>query len=433
MENIWAELVIIFVLILFNGFFAMSEIAIISARKPRLQQKAKKGSAGAKAALELATSPTRFLSSIQVGITTIGVLTGAFGGATIAWQLQSLIINIKPLAPYSESISLVLVVVGISYFTLILGELVPKRLALRDPEQISVVISRPMNFISTVATPFIKLLSFSTDTALHFLRARTSTTPLITQEEITNAIDMGTKAGLVEPDEQRMITRVFEFGDRQAHSIMTPRTEVIWLDTVDSFEENLKSIKETPHSRYPVVREDPDVIVGIINARDLLKFAANPSQMKLERYLHSPLYIPEHMPILKVLELFRRHPLHFAVVIDEYGGFSGIITPIDLLQAIVGELPAEEEPRVPAISKEIDGYWIIDGSLPIQEFKVHFNVSDMPEEQRYGTISGFSMMMLGHVPKTGDRFSWNGYDFQVTEMSNHTVSKLRVHAPVQET
>jgi len=244
---------------------------------------------------------------------------------------------------------------------------------------------------------------------------------------------MGTKAGLVEPDEQRMITRVFEFGDRQAHSIMTPRTEVIWLDTEDSLEENLKSIKETPHSRYPVVREDPDVIVGIINARDLLKFAANPSQMKLERYLHSPLYIPEHMPILKVLELFRRHPLHFAVVIDEYGGFSGIITPIDLLQAIVGELPAEEEPRVPAISKEIDGYWIIDGSLPIQEFKVHFNVSDMPEEQRYGTISGFSMMMLGHVPKTGDRFSWNGYDFQVTEMSNHTVSKLRLHAPVQET
>ena len=431
MINIYLELIIISSLILLNGFFAMSEIAIISARKPRLQEKAKKGNPGAKIALELANSPTKFLSSIQVGITTIGVLNGAFGGATITRHLQALLLNFKPLAPYSETISLALVVIFISYFTLIFGELVPKRLALREPEEISSIISRPMSLISSIATPFIKLLSFSTDTTLRFLKARTSTTPLITQEEITNAIDMGRKAGLVEPDEQRMITRVFEFGDRQAYSIMTPRTDTVWLDLEDPLEENLKTIRETPHSRFPVVREDPDIIVGIVNAHDLLKSTANLNQVKLEKYLHTPLFIPEHMPLLKVLELFRHHQLHFAVVIDEYGGFSGIITPIDILQAIVGELPADE-PQMPTIRKENDKFWIIDGSLPIQEFKVYFNVGEMPEEQRYSTLSGFAMMILGHVPKTGDRFSWNGYHFQITEMSNQKVKKLRMHINIQK-
>ena len=296
MINIYLELIIISSLILLNGFFAMSEIAIISARKPRLQEKAKKGNPGAKIALELANSPTKFLSSIQVGITTIGVLNGAFGGATITRHLQALLLNFKPLATYSETISLALVVIFISYFTLIFGELVPKRLALREPEEISSIISRPMSLISSITTPFIKLLSFSTDTTLRFLKARTSTTPLITQEEITNAIDMGRKAGLVEPDEQRMITRVFEFGDRQAYSIMTPRTDTVWLDLEDPLEENLKTIRETPHSRFPVVREDPDIIVGIVNAHDLLKSTANLNQVKLEKYLHTPSLYPNTCP-----------------------------------------------------------------------------------------------------------------------------------------
>ena len=416
MINIYLELIIISSLILLNGFFAMSEIAIISARKPRLQEKAKKGNPGAKIALELANSPTKFLSSIQVGITTIGVLNGAFGGATITRHLQALLLNFKPLATYSETISLALVVIFISYFTLIFGELVPKRLALREPEK-SLPLSPSYEPYLIHRYPFIKLLSFSTDTTLRFLKARTSTTPLITQEEITNAIDMGRKAGLVEPDEQRMITRVFEFGDRQAYSIMTPRTDTVWLDLEDPLEENLKTIRETPHSRFPVVREDPDIIVGIVNAHDLLKSTANLNQVKLEKYLHTPLFIPEHMPLLKVLELFRHHQLHFAVVIDEYGGFSGIITPIDILQAIVGELPADE-PQMPTIRKENDKFWIIDGSLPIQEFKVYFNVGEMPEEQRYSTLSGFAMMILGHVPKTGDTSHGTDTIFQITDVKS---------------
>ena len=424
------EILILLLLILLNGFFAMSEIAIISARKPVLQEKAKRGNAGARVALDLSKSPNRFLSSIQVGITTVGVLMGAFGGATIADYLASFLQNFPSVQPYAQPVSIAVVVIFISYFTLILGELAPKRLALSNAEEISSLVSRPMHVISIIATPIIKILSLSTDTALFFLRARTTTIPSITEEEISHAIDMGRKAGLVEPDEQLMVKRVFEFGDRQAHSIMTPRTDCIWLDLAEPIEENIGIILQHHYSRFPVIREDPDIIIGVLNARDLLQ--KPPQERELGSFVQVPLFVPEHMSVLKVLELFRRHPVHFAIVIDEYGGFRGIITPYDLLQAIVGELPAEREERMPAITKDINGYWNVDGSLPIQEFKVFFNITEMPEEQRYGTLSGFTMLMLGHIPLPGELFTWNGYEFQVTEMTDHRVSKLRVHGPIQE-
>lgn len=424
----WLEIAIILTLILLNGYFAMSEIAVISARKPILAQKAKQGNKGAKTALELAASPNRFLSSIQVGITTVGILMGAFGSATFAQFIQKSLLKIPYLAPYAETVSIAIVVLSISYLTLIIGELVPKRLALNNAEDISISVSRPMNLISIIATPFIKLLSLSTDTVLLMLGKKSQVVPSITEEEISHAIELGTKAGLVEPDEQRMIKRVFEFGDRQAHSIMTPRTDVIWLDISESIEENMKTILQYSYSRYPVIREDQDNIVGIVNARDFLQ--TKPSELKsmgLEKFLHPALFIAEHMTVLKVLDAFRQHTLHFAIVIDEYGGFAGIITPYDILQAIVGELPMQSDIGVPAIHKDIDGYWSIDGSLPVQEFKVYFNIDEMPDEQRYGTISGFVMLMLGHVPKTGDFFSWSGYEFKVIEMKDHRINKLQVH------
>jgi len=424
----WLELTIIFILILLNGYFAMSEIAIISAKKPVLALKAKQGNKGAKTAIELADTPNRFLSSIQVGITTVGIFMGAFGGTTFSRFIQKAVIKIPSLAPYAETISIAIVVITISYLTLILGELVPKRLALINAEDISISVSRPMHLISIIATPFIKMLSFSTDAVLFLMGKKSQVAPSITEEEISHAIELGTKAGLVEPDEQRMIKRVFEFGDRQAHSIMTPRTDVIWLDISDNFEDNLNTILQYPYSRYPVIREDPDNIVGIVNSKDFLQ--TKPSEMKakgLENFLHPALFIAEHMNILKVLDAFRQHTLHFAIVIDEYGGFAGIITPYDILQAIVGELPMQTEASFPAIHKDIDGYWNIDGSLPVQEFKVYFNIDEMPDEQRYGTISGFVMLMLGHVPKNGDSFAWSGYEFKVTEMKDHRINKLQVH------
>lgn len=423
----WLETLIILILILLNGFFSMSEIAVISARKPVLAQKAKSGNKGAKTALELADSPNRFLSSIQVGITSIGVLMGAFGGATIANFLENQFLETKLLSPYAEPVALGIVVVFISFFTLILGELVPKRLALSNAENISIHISRIMNTISIIATPFVKTLSASTDAILFILGKKSQVIPSITEEEISHAIELGTKAGLVEPDEQKMIKRVFEFGDRQAHSIMTPRTEVIWLNIEDSFSENFKTVNQYSYSRYPVIREDPDNIVGIINARDFLQLT-KADNSNFEKYIRPALFVAEHMTILKVLDSFRQHPSHFAIVIDEYGGFSGIITPYDILQAIVGELPIQSQTGVPTIHKDVDGYWNIDGTLPVQEFKVYFNIDEMPDEQRYGTISGFVMLMLEHVPKTGDFFKWNGFEFKVLEMKKNRISKLQVHS-----
>lgn len=408
----------------------MSEIAIISAKKPLLMQKAKQGNKGAKTALELAGAPNRFLSSIQVGITTVGILMGAIGEATIAEILQRHLSVISHLEPYSETISLGIVVIIISYLTLILGELVPKRLALNNAESISIGISRPINIFSLVTRPFIKILSLSTDATLFVLGKKSQIEPSITEEEISHAIELGTKAGLVEPDEQKMVKRVFEFGDRQAHSIMTPRTDVIWIDISESYAEAIKTIHDFPYSRYPVIREDPDNIVGIITARDILQTKGNTFK-SFEPFLHPPLFIAEHMTVLKVLDAFRQHPPHFAIVIDEYGGFSGIITPYDILQAIVGELPLQSQAEVPAIHKDIDGYWNIDGALPVQEFKVYFNIDEMPDEQRYGTISGFVMLMLGHVPRTGDFFAWNGYEFKVTDMKNQRITKLQVHSTNQ--
>ena len=353
---------------------------------------------------------------------------GAFGGATFANVLEKPIQKIDFLAPYAETISLTCIVVFISYLTLILGELVPKRLALGSPETISMFISRPMNLLSLIATPFIKALSFSTDAVLFLLGKKSFKAPTITEEEIAHAIELGTKAGLVEPDEQRMITRIFEFGDRQAHSIMTPRTDCVWLDISESFDENLKTVLDHPYSRYPVINEDPDSIIGIVNARDILHIKTiSEKNLSLNNFIQAGLFIAEHISVLKVLEAFRQHPPHFAIVIDEYGGFSGIITPYDILQAVVGELPIKSEESVPAIHKDIDGYWNIDGALPVQEFKVYFNIDELPEEQRYGTISGFVMLMLGHVPKTGDFFVWNGYEFKVTEMKDHRVNRILLH------
>ncbi len=425
---LWMELIIILILIFLNGFFSMSEIAIISSRKPILNQRAKNGNKGAKTAIELSDSPNRFLSSIQVGITTIGILMGAFSGATIANALKIPIQKVDSLAPYAETISLTCTVIFISYLTLILGELVPKRLALGDPETISTLISRPMNLLSIIATPFIKALGFSTDAVLFILGKKIPKAPTITEEEISHAIELGTKAGLVEPDEQRMITRIFEFGDRQAHSIMTPRTDCVWLDASESFDENLKTVLDCPYSRYPVIDEDPDNLIGIANARDILytKTIAE-KDLSLKNHIQIALFVAEHMSVLKVLEAFRHHTPHFAIVIDEYGGFSGIITPYDILQAVVGELPMKSEISVPSIHKGIDGYWNIDGALPVQEFKVYFNIDEMPDEQRYGTISGFVMLMLSHVPKTGDFFAWNNFEFKVMEMKNHRVNRLQLH------
>jgi putative hemolysin len=405
---------------------ALSEIALVTARKQLLQSTAQKGDRGAKRALSLIETPNRFLSSIQVGITTVGIFMGAYSGVTLSAFLNSWFIHVPYLQKYSEQFSLSLIVVIVSYFSLVLGELVPKRIGLAYAETLSAAVAHPMYIISVIASPVVKLLSKSTDFVLHLLNlSRTiPVTTTITEEEIVQTIEMGKKAGLVEPDEQKMITRIFEFGDRQALSIMTPRTDVIWLDLDDPVQKNYTIIGKYQFSRFPLVRGDPDRVIGVINTRDLI---GTEPVIRFGKYIQTPLFIPEHMPVLHVLELFRHQPLHFAVVIDEYGGFSGIITPYDVLQAIVGELPAPHETVIPTIKKEGSGYYLIDGALPVQEFKVFFDISKLPEEDTFGTVAGFAIRSFGHIPSAGEKFTWNKFEFSVIQMEDNRIVKLRVH------
>jgi putative hemolysin len=258
---------------------------------------------------------------------------------------------------------------------------------------------------------------------LHLQKAQDQT---ITEEEISHALDLGRIAGLVEPDEQRIVKRVLQFGDRQAHSIMTPRPNVIWLDIELPINEILKTITDNPFSRYPVMRGSPDNIVGIVNARDILRFMEH--QVNDFNFLiQEPLFIVKHLSVLSVVDIFREHPLHFALVIDEYGGFMGIITPYDILQALIGELPVGHV--APGIRKSKFGNWYIDGSIPIQEFKLFFDIDEFPEEYRYGTLSGFIMHALGHIPSTGEHFDWNGFNFTVVSMVRNSVNEVVVNTP----
>lgn len=406
----------------------MSEIAIISAKKARLLLKSKQGHKGAKAALILADSPSQFLSTIQIGITTIGIAMGAFGGSTIARHLIPFFQNYPVTSNYAESISFTLVIISVSYFSLILGELVPKRIALNRADEIAQLISRPMQILSVFAAPFVILLTKSTDIALGILHMQKSKGPAITHEEISHVIDLGRIAGLVEPDEQKIIKRVLHFGDSQAHSIMTPRTNSIWLDINLPIDKTIQTVLEHPFSRYPVIKEFPDNILGIVTTRNLLKIITKPIT-SIDSLIEEPLYIAEHLTILNVVELFRHHPLHYAIVIDEFGGFRGIITPYDILQALVGELPIAQEEIFPGIKKSIYGNWHIDGTVPIQEFKLFFNIETLPDEHRYGTISGFILYILGHIPTTGENFLWNGFSFTITFMDHNRISEVIVHAP----
>jgi len=331
MPSVIVEGLVIFLLIIINGIFAMSEIAVVSARKSRLQQLAETGDAKARTALELATAPNQFLSTIQVGITLIGILAGAFGGATIARHLTSWLGDIPPLAPYSHALSLALVVAVTTYLSLIIGELVPKRLALNAPERVAAAIARPMQALSNIAYPVVHVLGVSTEFVLHLLGVKPSTEPPVTEEEIRSLIEEGARAGMFEEAEREMVERVFRLGDRRVGAVMTPRTEIVWLDSEAPLEEIRETIMGSAHSRFLVAQGSLDNVVGIAQAKDLLVHFLSQQTVDLTTIAQQPLFVPETMGALKVLELFKQSGTHMALVIDEYGGIQGLVTPNDIL------------------------------------------------------------------------------------------------------
>ncbi|HSF29266.1 MAG TPA: hemolysin family protein [Candidatus Tectomicrobia bacterium] len=422
------ELLVILLLILTNGIFAMSEIAVVSARKTRLQQWAEEGDAKARTALELANAPNQFLATIQIGITLIGILAGAYGGATIATGLASVMADIAWLAPYSQPLSLALVVLAITYLSLIVGELVPKRLALNNPERIAAAIAGPMRSLSRITYPAVHLLAISTEVVLRMLGVRPSTEPPVTEEEIRTLIEQGTQAGMFEEAEQEMVERIFRLGDRRISAVMTPRTEIVWLDRSAPAEEIRETITQSVHSRFLVADGSLDNILGVVHAKDLLVHCLAAQVIDLGVTLQQPLYVPESMRALKTLELFKQSGTHIALVIDEYGGIQGLVTPSDILEAIVGDLPVAGEQLEPLAVQREDGSWLLDGMLPVDEFKELFDLGRLPGEDQgvYQTLAGFVIMQLGRIPATSDYFEWERLKIEVVDMDGNRVDKVLV-------
>src|SRR5438067_210175 len=334
-------------LIVLNGVFSMSETAVVSARRARLQGLAETGSRGARTALQLAHEPNRFLSTVQIAITLIGILAGAFGGTTVAQDLSVSLAQVPALAPYSDVAALAVVVLITTYLSLVIGELVPKRLALNAPERVAASMARPMHYLSLLAGPLVKVLSASVELVLWLLRVKPPSEPSVTEEEIKQMIDEGTQVGVFEASEQDMVKRVFRLNDMRVSMLMTPRTEGVWLSLSDSFEELKRKLSESGLSRYPVCEDTADKVVGIVRAKDLLLQQMNGEPFNLPGALREPLYVPESMPVMSVLEEFKQTGSHMALVIDEYGGLSGLFTINNILSAIVGDIPLAGRPSEP--------------------------------------------------------------------------------------
>src|SRR5258707_4082690 len=422
--SVGSEIFLILLFIVINGIFVMSEMAIASSRQARLQQRINDGDKKADAALKLNQDPNMFLATVQIGITLISVLTGAVGGATFAEPLGKILalIPVPILSRYSESIALAIVVVSITTVSIVVGELLPKRIAMHTPELIASTLAGPMIFVSKVFTPLVWLFSRFTDGLLRLLGIKPGTEPPVTEEETHLLIGQGTKAGVVEESEQDMVEGVFSLGDQRVYSLMTPRTDIIYLDITDTVEEIRTTIAESEFSRFPVRQDSLDTILGIVKARDLLLRSLSGGEIRLKELLKPAFFIPETMFAARALEVFKEKGTELLLVIDEFGGLQGLLTINDVLEEIVGQIEMEE----PQATQRQDGSWLLDGMLEVDEFKEIFKLKILPHEDEYETLSGFVMVSLGRVPQSADFFEWNGLRFEVVDMDGRRVDKVLV-------
>jgi putative hemolysin len=436
MTAITTEILFILLLLFVNGLFSGSEIAVVSARKVRLEQMASRGNLKARAALRLANSPNQFLSTIQIGITLIGILSGAIGQATLAQRLKILFDFIPFLQPYSEEISVVIVVTIITYLSLLIGELIPKRIALNNPEKIACSVAKPMRMLSVLTAPLVRLLSFSTDCVLKLLGIQTQEEAPLTEEEIKVLIEQATQSGTFEESEQEIVERVFRLGDRPIKAFMSPRFEIVWLNINAPAEATQRRIVESPHSRFPVGEESLDKCLGIVRGSSFLSACLTErEEISLEAMLEPPLYIPENTPALRVLEEFKVTGIHMALITDEYGDIEGLVTLTDLMEAIVGVISSSEDIEEPMIIQREDGSWLLDGLLSTDEVKNLFDKELLPEEDtgNYHTLGGLVITFLRHIPKSGEYFQWEGLRFEVVDMDGTRVDKVLVRLiPTQE-
>jgi len=417
------ELLILFLLILINGFFSMAEIALVSARKARLEGQANKGDSRAKYALALAQKPDSFLSTVQIGITTIGILTGIFSGDKIVDDVAVFLEGFPVLAAYSKGIATAAVVVIITFFSLVFGELVPKRLGLSNPEKIAKTVAAPMRLISTIAYPFVWLLVNTTTIIMKIFRVKTDDSQ-VTEEEIKAIINEGTEHGAIEATEQEIIQRVFHLGDRNITSLMTHRSDVIWFDVNDNEQSIREKIMKEPHTVYPVCDKSIDHIKGIVSIKDMY---VTPDEVSFKHTMKNPLFVPENISPYQLLEKFKVTKIHTSFVVDEYGTLLGLITLNDLLEAIVGDLPQHDLQDYEIVERE-DGSFLVDAQIPFYDFLTRFEKADWMNEgeQEFDTLAGFILHTLERIPETGEHFEWKGFGIEIMDMDGHRIDKVLV-------
>jgi len=420
------ELAAVLFLILLNGFFAMSEMAVVSARKIRLQQMAEEGRRGAAAVLALQEDPSRFLSTVQIGITLIGVINGAVGGATLAERLSPVLEAIPALAGYGETLSIALVVMIITYLSLIVGELVPKRMALNKAEVIACFAAPIMRSLSRATAPLVWLLGASTEAMLKLLRVPEKAEQMVTEEEVKSLIAEGTASGVFDPGEKRMIEGVMRLADRTVRSLMTPRPEVMWLDIDDEHENIKREIREAGHSRFPVCRGDFDDVMGVVHTKDLLNSLLQGGNFDLRAVVRDALIVHDGTEVMRLLELFKQSGEHMAIVVDEYGTVEGIATLTDVLEGIAGELPDDGGEDSDIVRRE-DGSLLIDGMMAVEEVEAHLGLKSLRDEDSgYHTLAGFLLFKLGRIPTAGEYADHDGYRFEVVDMDGRRIDKVLV-------
>ncbi|MFW7378347.1 MAG: hemolysin family protein [Oligoflexus sp.] len=426
LSKLGLEFIVILILIGLNGLLSMSEMAMVSARKIRLQQEADKGQSGAQTALRLLEEPSRFLAAIQVGITLIGVLAGAFGGASIARELTPFFAQFPFLAPYATSVSLGSVVLVITLLSLVFGELIPKRLALGRAEGITMMIAKPINFLVVLSRPAVHFLSFATEGFLKLLRYQQPEDAAVSDYEVNILMEQGALAGVFEREEEAIIKRTLRLSDRTIEEVMTKRIQLVCIDIDDPLEKNLEYIKSSNHTYFPVFQESIDKIIGVISTKQLLSAAIDGPISDLRPFLQEPLFVPSVMPALRLLEIFQTSGKHFAIVIDEYGGLSGVVTVLDFLEALVGDLPEEMAEGISEVAVlRDDGSWLIDGIMQLEDICTALS---LPEDEffpdDYSTLGGFLMNELGYIPRAGDKLFWKSWWFEVVDMDGNRVDKV---------
>lgn len=423
------DIFIILGLILINGVFAMSEIAVVSSKRMRLQKLAENGSRGAQAAIELADSPSRFLSTIQVGITLIGIFNGAFGEASLVAKLTPQLAMLPLVSEYAREISLGIVVVGITFSSLILGELVPKRIAMQYPEPVASLIAKPMQWLSRLMGPFVKILTVTTEFAMRLLGLHHKKEDVVTEEEIAGMLREGTDAGLFEKTEHEIVSRALRLDDQRVVALMTPRMDVHFINLDDPLEVNLMRIADSAYNRFPVYKTDISNVVGVIHAGTLFEQSIRGQAIDISAALRPALFVPESISAMQLLETLKKHRAELAVVIDEYGEIEGIVTLSDVLGALVGDVSVIDEHHEEDAVRREDGSWLLDAGMSMERFRELLQTdASFPEEAsgNYHTLAGFVMAWLGHIPKVSEHFEWASYRFEVMDMDRNRIDKLLV-------